>query len=83
MPAILPKYIALHYYCSLHIDLTLLHTSIKYQYTTIFIYYTTTKYMPATNMPLKCHIDAIYPNYLMYINGGSMLTYILHMNSLA
>ena len=34
--------------------------------------------MPATNMPLKFHINAICPNYLMCINRWSMSIYIYH-----
>ena len=29
-------------------------------------------YVPATNMPLKCHIYAIYANYSTYNNGRSV-----------
>ena len=28
--------------------------------------------MPETDMPLKCDIYATFPNYLMFIYGGSM-----------
>ena len=42
-----------------------------------FIYHTTAKYVPAMNMPLKCH------NYLTCINAGSMPIYMPCMNSLA
>ena len=54
MPFILHIYILPHFYCNLHIDLTLLHTSIKNHQTAIFIYHTTAKYVPTTNMSLKC-----------------------------
>ena len=46
--------------CRCHINPTLLHTSIKNQYTTTLIYHTTVKYVQATNVPLKCHISATY-----------------------
>ena len=47
--------VPLNYYCSLHTDLTFLHTSIKNQYIATHINQTTMKYVPGTNMPIKCH----------------------------
>ena len=38
----------------------------------------TAKYVPATNIPLKCYINAICPNYLMCINGD-VCQYICHI----
>ena len=47
------------------------------------IYHIIAVYVPAPKMPLKSHIYATCPNYLLYINEGSRLTYMHHMNSLA
>ena len=38
-------------------------------------------YIPVINMPLRCHIYAIFPNYFMHINGVNMTIYMPHMNS--
>ena len=34
-------------------------------------------------MPLKCHINTLCPNYLMFINGGNIPIFKSHINSLA
>ena len=46
------------------------------------ISHTTANYVPATNIPLKCHIYDIYSNYMMWIIGGSMAINMTHLNSL-
>ena len=74
-------FVSLNFYCSIHTDPTFLQISIKNQYTTTFIYHPTAKYVPATIMPIKCHIYVICQNYLTGINDGSMLTHMLHMSS--
>ena len=55
-PATLHIYILLHCYLSLHIDPTLLHISINTLQNATLIYNATAIYVPATNMPIKCHI---------------------------
>ena len=42
-------------------------------------YHATALYVPATNMPLKCHIYTTCLNYLTCIYEGSMPKYIAHM----
>ena len=49
-------YISLHFSCSLPVNPTLMHISIKNQYTAMFIYHTTAKSVPVTYVPLKCHM---------------------------
>ena len=74
-----------HYWqfcCILHIDPTFLNMSNKNQYTMTFINQTIAKYMPTTNMSLKCHIYATCPNHLMYFHGGSMPICLPHKKSL-
>ena len=39
---------------------TLLHTSIKNQHTATFIYHITAKYVPATNVPIKCNVANLF-----------------------
>ena len=39
--------------------------------------------MPVRNMPLKCYMKAICPNYLMCMNGGCMPINMQYKNSLA
>ena len=58
-------YVPLHFYCSLHVDLAFLHTSFKNQQTATFIYYSTAEYVPATNIPLKCHIPILLEVHLL------------------
>ena len=70
LPATLDIYDPLYSSCRLSTDPTLLHISTKNQHTTTFIYHTSEKYMPATNMPLKCQLNDKCPNYLMCINWG-------------
>ena len=48
-----------------------------------FTYHATAIYVPATNIPLKCHVYAIYQDYLTYTHGGYMQIYMQHINSLA
>ena len=48
----------------------------KIQWTASYMYQTTTKYVPATNMPCKGYIYATYPNYLMCIYGEILPKYI-------
>ena len=55
-----------------HIDAMVLHISIKNQVTSTSINQTTERYVPRTNMHLKCHIYPTYPNDLMCIYWGSM-----------
>ena len=62
-------YVPLHFYCILHIEPTLLHTSIENQWTETFIYHTTAKYVLKTNMPFKYHVYTICQNYLTCTNG--------------
>ena len=50
MPTIFHIYAPLHFFCSLHIDCTLLHTSIKNKEPAKFIYQRIAKYVP----PIKC-----------------------------
>ena len=48
----------------------------------LLIYHVIAMIVPATNMPLKCHMYATDPNYFMSINEGNMLIYMPYMNSL-
>ena len=80
MPTTMHIYFPLHLYCSLcrpYITVPI-HQN---QWSATFIYCATAKYVPATNMPLKCHRYVICQNCLTCINGGSMPIYIPHMNS--
>ena len=47
-----------------------------------FIYHTMDIYMPAINMPLKCHTFAIHGNYLKCRNETTMSEYPPDMNSM-
>ena len=80
-PATLHIYVPLHFFCSLHIDPILMHASIKCQQTTTFICNTTPKYVPVTNVPLKCYICQM-PKLRMCISDGNMPIYMPHMSSL-
>ena len=61
--------VSLNFYCSLYIDPTLLHIPIKT--TKTLICHATLKYVPATYMPFKLHINAKYPRNSMCIFGRS------------
>ena len=77
MPATLHIYVPPCCYYSLHMDPTLLHTSVKKQQNHNFYLCVT-----ARNMPMKYHIYAKGANYLTGINGGSMPIYMPHIDSL-
>ena len=64
---------------SVYTDPTGLHIYKKYQYTVIFIYHTTAKYIPAIIMPLKYHKYGTCPNSVTCSYGGRMIIYIPHM----
>ena len=85
MPAILHINIPLCFYCSLYIEATFLHTFIKIikisiNYS-IYLRYCL-KYVPWTNIPLKCHIYAKCPNCLVCVNGRNMPICMPHKMSL-
>ena len=58
-----------------------MHISIKNQSTVRFIYHITANYGSITNIPLKCQINVICPNYLTSTNVGryanKYATYVL------
>ena len=54
MSAILHIYVPMHFFPSLHIDPTLLHTSVKNQLSVTFIFHSTVELLSGTNMPPKC-----------------------------
>ena len=56
MSATLHIYFLLHFYCSIHIDPTLLYVKVKTQQTATFNYNAITIYVPIIDMPLKCPI---------------------------
>ena len=82
MPTTLHIYVPLHFLCTLFIDPTLLHQSVKKQQTATFIYQPTVIYVPATNMTPYCHTYASCTHYLMYINGRNKPIYMPNMNLL-
>ena len=61
-------------YVNEHIDPALLDLSITNQSNATLIYHNTAKYVPATNMPLKCHI---------YVTGqwGCWMNWWAHQSS--
>ena len=76
-------YVPLHFYCTIHMDQTLLHTSAIQQETVKFIYHANAIYLPATNMHLKWSIYATCVNYMTCIKWGAKPIYMSHMNSVA
>ena len=70
MPDTLQIYVWLHWKCSPLIDPTLLHIQVKKKNCT-FIYYVTSKYVPATNMPIKFHLYK-FPNCLVVLALDSL-----------
>ena len=79
--ATLHKYFSLHFYCSLHINPTLVHTSIKISklqhFFTIVLLSVCRQQICLSSTACK----ATYPNYFMFINGSSMPIYVQHTNS--
>ena len=73
MPPTSHIYVPLHYYCGLHIDLTLLHRTCEK--TSVFIYHAIAISVLATNMALKCHIYATYANYFICTCETTMSAY--------
>ena len=56
MPVALQIYVPLHNYCGLHIDPTLLYIQVQTQQSPTGTPNIIAKYVPETNMTLKCHI---------------------------
>ena len=52
--------VPLHCYCSLNIDVILLHTTKTKEQTASATYHAIATYVPTTNMPLKCQISDSY-----------------------
>ena len=59
MPLALHIFVPLHFYCSIAVDP---HYTNQNPWSATFMYQTTWRYVPATNVPLKCHIYAIFQN---------------------
>ena len=74
----LHMYVPLHYYCNLHIDLTLMHIQVQNIYCKVTLHIFA-KYVLETTMLLKCHIYTTYANYFLCTYE---IVYIAHMNSL-
>ena len=75
MPITLHIYVPLNFYCSLHMDHSLLHTPIEInKLKHLFIILLQNMCQQPMSL-LECHMYAIYQYYLMCINGESMLIY--------
>ena len=82
MPATLYIYVPLHFYCSLYIDPKSIYTKCKkktIKTNVTLIYHAIAIYMPATNIPLKCHTYAIYAYYFMFRYQTTMSVYVPHV----
>ena len=89
MPLTSYIYVSLHYYCGLHMDITLLHMQVQKEQSATATPYIIAKYVPGWITPLKCHMFKlvhvqIWDNYVSIytsyehtaINSVSMSTTI-------
>ena len=75
----LHMYVPLHSFCRLPVDPRFMNSPAKNQLNSSFIYHTTAKYVPATNMTLTCHIYTLHAQITQHASMWEVCQYICYI----